>query len=174
VSRPIAPAAPPASLHYRRPTEADHAGLAVVVDEWWSGRRVRHLLPRLWFRHFTSTSWLAETEGGRVVGFIVGYLSPDRPDEGCVHLVGVDPNLRRRGIGRELEARFAADLRARGARRVTATVPPGDRIALRFHLAVGFRVLEDPATTPIHGTPAVADYDGPGDDRALLVHDLAD
>lgn len=173
MTAPAAATSPPI-LRFRRPSEADHAAIVLVADEWWGGRRVRHLLPRLWFRHFASTSWLAEVESGRIAGFLVGYVSPDRPGEACVHLVGVDPNLRRRGIGRELEARFLADARSRGAGRVTTTVPPGERVALRFHLAVGFRVVDDAGTTPIHGTPAVADYDGPGDDRVLLVRGVAD
>lgn len=159
-------------IRYRRPSEADHAAVAAVVDEWWGGRRVRHLLPRLWFRHFRGTSWLGETEDGRTAGFLVGFVSPGRPGEAFVHLVGVDPNLRRRGIGSELAARFLADARAHEARRVATVLPPGDRIALRFLLAIGFRVDDGPATTPIHGTPAVADYDGPGDDRVLLVRDV--
>ena len=165
--RPAAPA-----VRFRRPAEADHADVVRVVDDWWGGRRVRHLLPRLWFRHFGGTSWLAETEDGRTAGLLVGFVSPDRPDEAVVHLVGVDPNLRRRGIGRELEAHFLQDARTHGARRVTAVMPPGDPIALRFHLAVGFRVEDGPGTTPIYGTPSIADYDGPGDDRVVLVHDL--
>ena len=41
------------TLRFRRPTEADHAQVVDVVDEWWGGRKMRALLPRLWFRHFS-------------------------------------------------------------------------------------------------------------------------
>ena len=54
-----------------------------VVDEWWGGRRMRALLPRLWFQHFTGTSWVAEdADGPARSGFLVGFVSPDHPDRG--------------------------------------------------------------------------------------------
>ena len=34
------------------------------VDDWWGGRRLHALLPRLWFQHFTGTSWIAEDADG--------------------------------------------------------------------------------------------------------------
>ena len=51
-------------LTFRRPTEADHAPIVRQVDDWWGGRRMHDLLPRLWFQHFTGTSWLAEDASG--------------------------------------------------------------------------------------------------------------
>lgn len=154
-------------LRYRRPTEADHPALVTVVDDWWGGGRIRALLPRLWLRHFAGTSWLAETADGRLAGFLVGFLGQDRPDEAAVHLAAVNPNLRRRGIGRELYRRFVDDMRSRGARRVTTVAWPGNRGAVAFHRAIGFEVRKDGAT-PIYGTPAYPDYDAPGEDRVIL------
>ena len=37
---------------FRRPTADDHPRIIGVIDDWWGGRRVRHLLPRLWLEHF--------------------------------------------------------------------------------------------------------------------------
>ena len=93
-------------IRFRRPTEADHARLVGLVDDWWGGRKVHQLLPRLWFQHFTGTSWVAEDDGGRLVGFLVGFISPDHPDEAYVHMVGTGPNHRRAGLGRTLYERF--------------------------------------------------------------------
>ena len=82
-------------LRFRRPIEADHAVIVRQVDEWWGGRRLHDILPRLWFQHFTGTSWVVEDDGGRLVGFLVGFISPDRPDEAYIHMVGTSPNHRR-------------------------------------------------------------------------------
>ncbi len=68
-----------AGVTFRRPVEADHARMIAVVDDWWGGRRLHHLLPRLWLQHFTGTSWVAETEDGALAGFLVGFVSPDDP-----------------------------------------------------------------------------------------------
>ncbi len=160
---------PPVTL--RRPTEADHPVLVGVVDEWWGGRRMRASLPRLWLRHFAGTSWIAEGGDGRLLGFLVGFVSPDAPSEAVVHLVGVDPILRRRGLGRQLVERFASDVATRGATRLSTVVPPDDRPALDFLRALGFRPLGGQGSTRLWGTPAFEDYDGPGADRAILVRD---
>lgn len=157
-----------ADLRFRHPEETDHAPIVRVLDEWWGGRKVHHLLPRLWFRHFAGSSWLAETADGRLAGLLVGFASPDRPDEACVLLVATDPNLRRRGVGRALELRFFEDMAARGRRLVTAVVPAGDPVATGFHLALGFEPDRGPGTRTLWGLPAYPDYDSDGQDRVVF------
>lgn len=152
--------------------EDDHPRLVAVVDEWWGGRRLRDRLPRLWLQHFTGTSWIAEDPDGRLRGFLVAFLSQDDPATGYVHMVAVDPNARRRGIGRALYERAFADLATHGARRVTAITWPGDRTSVAFHRAMGFRADDGPGTRPIYGTPAHPDHDGGGEDRVVFLRDL--
>jgi GNAT superfamily N-acetyltransferase len=159
-------------IGFRRPVEGDYPAIVEVIDEWWGGRRVRHLLPRLWLEHFRATSWIAETEDGRLAGFLIGFVSPEHPDEGHVHMVAANPNLRRRGLGRQLYERFFADARAAGVRRVQAVTWPGNRVSIDFHRSIGFRPDDGPGSTPIYGVPAFADHDGPGEDRVRFVLDL--
>ena len=162
----------PRDLTFRHPTEADHARIVGLVDEWWGGRRMRALLPRLWFQHFAGTSWVAEAADGRLEGFVVAFISQDDPTTGYVHMIGADPNRRRGGIGRALYEHVFDDLAARGVRRVTAITWPGNRQSVAFHQAIGFRVDDGPGTQNLYGTPAYADYDGDGDDRVVFVRDL--
>lgn len=157
---------------FRRPTDTDHARIVVLVDEWWGGRRMRQSLPRLWFRHFTGTSWLAEGPDGRVAGFLVGFISRDDPATAYVHMIATDPNRRHRGLGRALYDRFFADAAAAGARRVTAVTWPGNRISIAFHRAMGFAIDDGPDTRAIYGTAAYPDYDGDGEDRVVFSRDL--
>ncbi len=152
----------------RRPVEADHRRVVAVVDEWWGGRRLHDLLPRLWFQHFTGTSWIADTEDGRLAGFLVGYVSPDDPSLGYVHMVATNPNLRKRGLGRALYDAFFADVAGRGVRSVRAITWPGNRVSLGFHRAIGFRVTEGTGTMPMYGVVAYPDYDADGEDRVVL------
>ena len=134
-------------ISLRRPTEADHAHFVGQVDDWWGGRKVHQLLPRLWFQHFTGTSWVAEDGNGRLVGFLVGFISPDRPDEAYVHMVGTSPNHRRSGLGRTLYERFFEDVGARGVRHVLAVTWPGNRVSVGFHRTMGF-IPADGAGSP--------------------------
>lgn len=160
------------SLVFRRPTEDDHTRVVAVVDEWWGGRRLHDLMPRLWFQHFSGTSWIAEDADGRLRGFVVAFVSQDDPTTGYIHMIAADPNLRRHGLGRTLYERAVADLATRGARRVMAITWPGDRISIAFHRALGFREVDGPGTQPLYGTAAYPDYDGAGEDRVVFRRDL--
>ncbi len=157
---------------FRRPTDADHPAVVAIVDEWWGGRRMRALLPRLWFGHFAGSSWIVESEDLRLLGFLVGFVSPDHPTDAYIHMVGTNPNHRKRGLGRALYERFFEDARAKGARRVSAVTWPGNQISVRFHTAMEFRPDDGPGTQRLYGTVAYPDYDGEGEDRVLFVRDL--
>jgi ribosomal protein S18 acetylase RimI-like enzyme len=111
-------------------------------------------------------------EEGVVIGFLVGFISPDRPDRAYVHMVATDPNHRRVGLGRALYERFFEDVRARGVRRVTAITWPGNRVSVGFHRAMGFTATEGSGTQRLYGTPAFPDYDAEGDDRVVFSREL--
>ena len=162
----------PVALRLRRPVEGDHGPIVALVDEWWGGRRLHDLLPRLWFQHFVGTSWVAETADGRLAGFLVGFISPDRPDEAYIHMVAANPNLRRQRVGRTLYETFFADVARRGVRRVGAITWPGNRVSVGFHVAMGFRIVAGPGSQSIYGVTGYLDYDGPDEDRTVFVREL--
>ena len=157
-----------AAPRFRRPTEADHRRLVDLVDDWFGGRRVRDEFARFWFRDFASTSWLAETEDGEIAGILIGYLAPDEPTRAVIHLLATNPNLRRRGVGRALVERFAADVQGRGAERLVVVVRPDEPIAVRFLRALGFAPDAGPGTQLLYGVPAYPDYERVGEDRAIF------
>lgn len=159
----------PPEITFRRPTEADYPTMVRVIDDWWGGRTMDHLLPRLWLQHFTGTSWLAETPEGGLAGFLVGFHSPDRPNVAYCGLIATNPSLRSRGIGRALYDRFFADALAAGRHEVRAITWPGNRASIAFHRALGFEVEAGPGSQNLYGTPAQADYDFEREDRAILV-----
>jgi len=156
-------------VELRHPIEADQPRIVGLVDEWFGGQRVRHLVGRAWFRHFGSTSWVALDSAGHPIGFLIGYRSPDRPAEAVVHLVGVDPNHRRRGLGRALVDAFLAGDGAAAVDTVTAVAWPGEPPAIAFFRALGFRPDDGPGSQNLYGTTAFPDYEGAGEDRVVLV-----
>jgi ribosomal protein S18 acetylase RimI-like enzyme len=160
-----------AGVTFRRPTEADYPAISRVIDHWWGGRQLDHLLPRLWLQHFAGTSWLAESEDGRLAGFLIGFHSPDKPEVAYCHLA-TNPNLRRRSIGRALYERFFEDARAAGRRTVTAITWPANHASIRFHTALGFEVQQGTGSQNLYGTPAQAGYDFDREDRAILVRSI--
>jgi ribosomal protein S18 acetylase RimI-like enzyme len=157
------------SLVLRHPTEADQPRIVGLVNEWFGGRKVRHLVVRAWFRHVASTSWLAEDATGQPIGFLIGYRSQDHPAEGIVHLLAVHPSHRRRGIGRALVQSFLADAAETGADTVTALAWPGEPIAIAFFRDLGFRPDDGLGSQNLYGTPAFPDYETDGEDRIVFV-----
>ena len=155
-------------VRFRRPTDADHPVLVRLMDDWWGERRMHPLFPRLWLQHFCGTSWLAEDASGRPVGFLVGFISPDHPDQAYAHLIATSPNHRGAGLGGALYERFFEDARARGARQVTAVTWPGNRVSVGFHRKMGFVPADGPGTMNLYGTPAYPDYDADGEDRVVF------
>jgi predicted GNAT superfamily acetyltransferase len=158
-----------ASIEFRRPTEADYPAMVRVINDWWGGRNMDVLLPRLWLQHFTGTSWLAETEDGRLAGFLVGFHSPDWPDVAYCRLIATNPNLRNRGLGRALYERFFEDAERAGRHEIRAITWPGNRASIAFHRALEFEVEAGPGSQNLYGTPAQAGYDFDREDRAILV-----
>ena len=144
------PMTEPDEFRLRRPAEADHARLVGQVDDWWGGRNMHELLPRLWFQHFTGTSWVAEDERDRPVGFLVGFVSPDRPGEAYIHMIGMSPNHRRRGLGPDALRAVPRRRRGRGAS-AGSTRSPGraTAVSVAFHRALGFVA----AVGPGHAEP---------------------
>ena len=164
----------PGGLTLRRATETDHAVLEPLLLDWMGGSRaLASAAERVWFRHFSSTSVVAETPDGRIAGFVVGFVSPDRPEEAVVVALATNPNLRRRGVGRLLAAEFGRTVRAAGVRRVVVAVPPDERVAVDFLRRIGFTPTDGPGTQRLYGVSSLPGYDGEGRDRALFVRELA-
>lgn len=157
-------------VRLRRPRETDYPPIVASLDDWWDGKVLHGLLPRLWFRHFAGTSWIAEMDDGRaeprLVGFLVGFRSPAIPTLGVIQAVGVHPNHRRTGIGRTLVEAFMTEARAAGIEAVETLIWPGNRRALPFLAALGFEPDPDAGARPIHGVPAMEGYDFGTEDRA--------
>jgi ribosomal protein S18 acetylase RimI-like enzyme len=120
------------------------------------------MLPQLFFLHFEGTSFVAENEDGDLAAFLCGFLSQTEPDEAYIHFVGVSPAHRGKGTGRELYERFFDEVREQGRSVVRCVTSPVNEGSLEFHRALGFEVER-----------IVRDYDGPGEDRALLVKRLS-
>ncbi len=67
----------PDGLMTRHPTPEDQPRVLAVMDDWWAGfqgeagsLRRTLLLPRLYFQHFTDSSYLVERDDGRLVAFL--------------------------------------------------------------------------------------------------------
>jgi len=142
----------------RHAEPSDYARVIEVVDEWWGGREMAAMLPKLFFVHFRETSFVAEDDG-RLAGFLCGFRSQTFDDEAYIHFVGVDPAQRGSGLGRELYERFFEAVEPRTV--VRAVTSPVNELSVAFHRSLGFEVER-----------VDENYDGQGQPRVLLVKHL--
>jgi ribosomal protein S18 acetylase RimI-like enzyme len=145
-------------MHTRGITRDDYQQIVSVTDRWWGGPTAALALP-LFYYEFGRHARIVE-ENGQLVGFLLGFVTSDVPREGYVHLVGIDPEYRRRGVGKQLYAEFAQHARDAGAVRIKAITTPGNQGSIDFHVALGF------------AAERVTDYAGPGRDRFVFTRDL--
>jgi ribosomal protein S18 acetylase RimI-like enzyme len=163
LDRPIPSQVPP---HFRsRPiTKADFDAIVQVVDHWWEGP-IGALVHPMFFYEFGKYARVVEDTAreGRFVGFLLGMViagDESTPSSGYIHLVGIDPEYRRRGVARALYADFIDTCRALGCKRLKAITTVGNQGSLRFHESMSFTAHEDP------------DYAGPGRKRLVFVREL--
>lgn len=138
-------------------TKADFDYIVAVLDNWWGGPSSERASP-FFFHELGEWALIAE-DGGRVVGFLLGLVSP-RTSTGYVHLVGIDPAFRRKGVGQELYRKFFDSCRHEGLSQIKAIGMVGYEAAAKFHTALGFESQEVP------------DYAGPGRARVVFSRKL--
>jgi L-amino acid N-acyltransferase YncA len=144
----------------------DHPRIIAVLEKWWGGRDLTAMLPRLFLDHFCDTSLVVEEEE-TLVAFLVGFLSPARPEEAYIHFAGVHPDYRGMGIGTGLYRRFFRLCRDNGRRIVRSCTSPVNKGSVKFHRKMGFQVSKGDAR--IDGLDVTLDYNRPGDPKVCFV-----
>ena len=148
---------------------SDHATVITAIDDWWGGRQMADMLPRLFFEHFTDTCFAAERDG-ELAGFLVGFLSQSRPAEAYIHFVGVHPDYRRQQLARQLYEKFFECVCTRGRRCVRCITSPVNKTSIAFHKAMGFQI--EPGDTQVDGISAIVDYESAGQPRVTFCRAL--
>ena len=153
-------------MNVRHLEESDYELLVPVVDVWWGGRHVSHLLPKLFFVHFRGTSFVAE-ENGAIVGFLIGFVSQTFPDQAYIHFVGIHPDHRSSGLGRQLYIKFFETVDQLGCTIVRSITSPVNRASIAFHTRMGFQMEE--ITGEDLGVACTLDYELKGEARVQFV-----
>lgn len=85
---------------------------------------------------FPGTRRLKASQGGSLVGFVIGDR---KPRMGWIASIGVHPDYRQRGIGRQL---LEACERALGTRRVRLSLRTSNTAALRLYQKIGYQQVD--------------------------------
>lgn len=149
--------------------EKDYEYIIRVLNDWWGGRPMADMLPRLFFQHFNQTSFVIEKDGF-IIGFLVGFMSQSYAKEAYIHFVGVHPEYRKQKIGEVLYNKFFETVKGNNCNIVRSVTSPINKVSIGFHKKMGF--ILDSSHTIVDGNPIFKDYDGLGQDRVLFVKEL--
>lgn len=159
-------------LAFRNLTESDYNYIISSVNDWWGGRNMSPMLPRLFFQYFQDTCFaVTSVDEQRIVGFLVGFISQSNKRVGYIHFVGVDPNFRKMGIGEELYRRFFERARNVGCHSVSCVTSPVNKLSITFHQRLGFKILQGDSVST-GDVPVILNYDGPNEDRVRFEKEI--
>jgi ribosomal protein S18 acetylase RimI-like enzyme len=155
----------PDGLQLRNSRSSDHARIIGVLKDWWGGRDLTWMLPKLFLNHFTNTSFVIEKDG-ELIAFLIGFLSPAKPKEGYIHFAGVHPDHRRVGMGKFLYQRFFEICKENQRDTIRACTSPVNKGSIAFHKKIGFDITKGNAE--VDGLQVTLDYNKPGDPKVLF------
>lgn len=105
-----------------------------------------------------------------VVGAVIAFRSQDLPDEVYVQDVATHPEHRGKGVARTLLSTVSEYAIQHACTRMYLTSEPDNGVAHRTWLSLGF--LNLPGDRVQDGVEVIADFKGPGRDRAVYQLDL--
>jgi L-amino acid N-acyltransferase YncA len=123
-------------------TKADFDAIVSVMDAWWGGPSALKPEPFLFYE--LGHHALVAEDDGEMTGFLLGFVTDHDPRCGYVHLVGINPDCRRRGTARALYEEFARRAQQLGATSLKAITTIGNEGSVEFHRALGFAIVQDP------------------------------
>jgi len=124
----------------REITKEDFDEIVEVIDRWWDGP-INTFAHPIFFYELGDKALIVESDG-LMIGFLLGFIAHHPVKTGYVHLVGIHPEHRRRGVGRLLYSHFTERCKAAECVRMKAITTLGNEGSQRFHLAVGWTVEE--------------------------------
>ena len=149
----------------RKAKPSDHASIISALPDWWGGRDLTPMLPKLFLNHFFDTSFVVESRG-RMIGFLIGFLSPSIKNEAYVHFMGIHPDFRKKGLGKTVYERFFEICREQKRTIVRACTSPVNAGSIAFHRKIGFQI--EPGDDEIDGIPVTRNYNRPDDHKVLF------
>ncbi|MBB6453157.1 ribosomal protein S18 acetylase RimI-like enzyme [Salirhabdus euzebyi] len=157
-------------MEIRNVKSTDYNVISPLINEWWGGRQMADMLPKLFFVHFQNTSFVAE-KNGEIIGFLIGFLSQTNSREAYIHFVGVHPEFRQHNIGKKLYQHFFTIVKENGRNVVRAVTSPVNKTSIAFHTKMGFEIEQ--GSKEVDGISVFADYDGPNQDRVLFTKTIS-
>jgi len=130
------------------------------------GLEVNSAYSYIMMAHFFGPTCVLAEDAGRPIGFVSGFIPPERPDTVFVWQIGVDPGERGRGLGRAMLSALVSRPACATVRYLDATVTPSNRASRS--LFSGFARAMGTAMAESEGFPASLFPEGAHEAEHLL------
>ncbi len=127
----------------------------------------RNSIYHIFTKFFKTTSLVVEREDNKIIGFLLGFISPDDPWEGYIHLLCVMPPWRNKGLAKALVEEFLDILKDKGCSRVHLITSPGNKKALSFYDKMEFKINNRGREIVVNGVKTIKNYNGPGEHKLI-------
>ena len=156
-------------IRIRNAEPSDHENVVSVMPDWWDGRDLTSSVLKVFFIHFSNTTYVAELNGD-LVGFLVGFFSQSDEQVGYIHFAGVHPDFRKAGIGRLLYREFYDVCKANNRSIVKSCTSPINKLSIGFHKRMGFEI--EPGDAIVDGIPVTMNFLRNNDPKVLFAKNL--
>ncbi len=148
---------------------SDYEDIIQVMPDWWDGRDLRSSILKIFFHHFNDTIFIAERDG-KLVGFLIGFLSQSKSKEAYIHFAGIHPKMRKIGLGHTLFQHFFSACKEKGCTVVCSCTSIVNKGSVEFHKRIGFSI--EPGDEEIEGIPVTNNYLRPNHPMVLFRKEL--
>ncbi len=152
-------------FNIRNSNPEDHIKIIKVMKDWWGGRDLTLMLPKLFLIHFNNTSFIIEKQD-QLIAFLIAFLSPANQKEGYIHFIGIHPDYRGLRIGEYLYNRFFHICREFNRNTVRSCTSPINKGSIEFHKKMGFEISK--GNSNLDGVDVTLDYNKPDDTKVLF------
>ena len=144
----------------RNAREGDFISCVQIARRAWPDFKERESIYHFFCKFFSNTCFVCEQDG-KIVAFLLGFISQVDRGQAYIHLVVVDPPAQRQGLAKQLYQAFFDTVRDLGSKQVRLIVNPDNKASLAFHRKLGFVVDLHGETIDVGGVTAVRNYNGP-------------
>ena len=156
------------NLIIRNTLEEDFIKIAEVAEECHPMETERNSIYHIFTRYFKGTCFVAELSSKTIGGFILGFISPENPEESYIHLLCVDPKMRGRNIGQKLVNTFMESVASKGCKKVNLITKPINWNSISFYKKLGFLEEKNGETMNVLGTTVIKNYNGNGEHMVVF------
>lgn len=158
-------------MEVRNIKEADFLDCVNIVKKSWPEFKERESIYHLFAKYFSNTSFVCEHDG-KVVAFLLGFLSQVDEITAYIHLASTDPQFQRNGFASTLYRHFFYIARNQGSKKVCLIVNPDNIPSLEFHKRLGFQISNKGTLVKVGEVDAIKDYNGPGNHMVMFSREL--